>query len=218
MKAFLGVQAAFDDVWEVDIDKRANTAVKRLRALIGLVAIGLAQVGHGLPVGHRRRRRDPRDQQVAPRGRRARHQHRRRGDDVPLPHVGAGHLDDWCGRARCSPVVLFTVLQLFGTVVVSRMIANASEIYGTFASMLALMSWFSLHASHQPLRCRAQRRARTPARATARPDRMVGLRPRSFRRRPVIATSAPPGRGGCRQRPANHRRATTRTSAPTTRS
>ena len=26
------------------------------------------------------------------------------------------------------------------------MIANASEIYGTFASMLALMSWFSLHA------------------------------------------------------------------------
>ena len=28
---------------------------------------------------------------------------------------------------------------------VSRMIANASEIYGTFASMLALMSWFSLH-------------------------------------------------------------------------
>jgi uncharacterized BrkB/YihY/UPF0761 family membrane protein len=41
--------------------------------------------------------------------------------------------------------VLFTVLQLFGTVVVSRMIANASEIYGTFASMLALMSWFGLH-------------------------------------------------------------------------
>ena len=41
--------------------------------------------------------------------------------------------------------VLFTVLQLFGTVVVSRMIANASEIYGTFASMLALMGWFGLH-------------------------------------------------------------------------
>ena len=40
---------------------------------------------------------------------------------------------------------LFTMLQLFGTVVVSRMIANASEIYGTFASMLALMSWFGLH-------------------------------------------------------------------------
>ena len=44
MKAFLGVQAAFDDVWEVDIDNRANTAIKRLRALIGLVAIGLAQI------------------------------------------------------------------------------------------------------------------------------------------------------------------------------
>ena len=26
------------------------------------------------------------------------------------------------------------------------MIADAGEIYGTFASMLALMSWFSLHA------------------------------------------------------------------------
>jgi uncharacterized BrkB/YihY/UPF0761 family membrane protein len=42
--------------------------------------------------------------------------------------------------------VLFTALQLVGTVVVSRMIADAGEIYGTFASMLALMSWFSLHA------------------------------------------------------------------------
>ena len=45
MRAFLGVQAAFDDVWDVDIDKRANAAVKRLRALIGLLAIGLAQIG-----------------------------------------------------------------------------------------------------------------------------------------------------------------------------
>jgi uncharacterized BrkB/YihY/UPF0761 family membrane protein len=41
---------------------------------------------------------------------------------------------------------LFTVLQFVGTVYVSRMIADASEIYGAFASMLALMSWFSLHA------------------------------------------------------------------------
>ena len=44
MKAFLGVQAALDDVWEVDIDARANTAIKRLRALIGLVRIGLSQI------------------------------------------------------------------------------------------------------------------------------------------------------------------------------
>jgi YihY family inner membrane protein len=144
MKAFLGVQAAFDDVWEVDIDSRANTAIKRLRALIGLVAIGLAQVATVFLSG------------VAAAAEIA-------AINKVLLLIGALIINVtvvatvfryltsapvtwrmvWPGAVFAG--FLFTLLQLFGTVVVSRMIANASEIYGTFASMLALMSWFGLH-------------------------------------------------------------------------
>jgi YihY family inner membrane protein len=145
MKAFIGVQAAFDDVWEVDIDARANIAVKRLRALIGLIAIGLAQVATVVLSG------------IAG-----------AAEITALSKVlivaGALAINIavvatvfrfltaapvtwtmvWPGALFSG--VLFTALQLVGTVVVSRMIADAGEIYGTFASMLALMSWFSLHA------------------------------------------------------------------------
>jgi YihY family inner membrane protein len=145
MKAFIGVQAAFDDVWEVDIDGRANIAVKRLRALIGLIAIGIAQIGTVVLSG------------IAG-----------AAEITALSKVlivaGALVINIavvatvfrfltaapvtwtmvWPGAVFAG--VLFTVLQLVGTVVVSRMIADAGEIYGTFASMLALMSWFSLHA------------------------------------------------------------------------
>jgi membrane protein len=145
MKAFLGVQAAFDDVWEVDIDKRANAAVQRLRALIGLIAIGLAQVATVFLSGIAAAAEIP-------------------GISKLLLVAGALVINIavvatmfryltsapvtwttvWPGAVFAG--LLFTVLQTFGTVVVSRMIANASEIYGTFASMLALLSWFSLHA------------------------------------------------------------------------
>jgi membrane protein len=145
LRAFLGVQSAFDDVWDVDIDHRANAAVARLRALIGLLAIGLAQIGTVVLSA------------IAG------------AADIPaiskvLIVVGALAINIavvvtmyryltsarvtwamvWPGAMFAG--VVFTGLQLFGTVFVSRMIADAGEIYGTFASMLALMSWFSLHA------------------------------------------------------------------------
>ena len=40
----------------------------------------------------------------------------------------------------------FVVLQLLGTTIVSRSIANASLVYGTFASVIALLTWMALHA------------------------------------------------------------------------
>ena len=145
MRAFLGIQAAFDDVWEIDVDHRASAAVKRLRALIGLLAIGLSQIGTVVLSA------------VAG------------AADIPaiskvlivigalainvaivatmyryLTSAGVTWTTVWPGALFAG--ALFTLLQLIGTVVVSQMIADAGEIYGTFASMLALMSWFSLHA------------------------------------------------------------------------
>jgi uncharacterized BrkB/YihY/UPF0761 family membrane protein len=42
--------------------------------------------------------------------------------------------------------IVFAGLQLAGTVVVGRAIANASPVYGTFASVIALVSWIGLHS------------------------------------------------------------------------
>ena len=113
-------------------------------ALIGLVAIGLSQIAtvilSGIAAGAEIRAIS---KLLLVAG--ARDQRERAGNGVPLPDVGAGHVEDGvAGRGvRGCPV---HAAALFGTVVVSRMIANASEIYGTFAPMLALMSWFGLHA------------------------------------------------------------------------
>ena len=46
MKAFLGLQIAYDDIWEIPIDDRGNLIRKRLRALIGLAVIGGSQVAN----------------------------------------------------------------------------------------------------------------------------------------------------------------------------
>ena len=144
MKAFLGVQAAFDDVWEVDIDARANTAIKRLRALIGLVAIGLSQVAtvflSGIAAGAEIRAIS---KLLLVAGALAINMTVLATVFRYLTSAPVTWKMVWPGAVFAG--VLFTVLQLFGTVVVSRMIANASEVYGTFASMLALMSWFGLH-------------------------------------------------------------------------
>ena len=44
LRAFVGIQTALDDCWEVDIDDRANAALKRAKALIGVFVIGIGQV------------------------------------------------------------------------------------------------------------------------------------------------------------------------------
>jgi len=44
-KAFVGLQGALDDTWEVPVDDRAGLPVQRGRALIGLLIIGTAQIG-----------------------------------------------------------------------------------------------------------------------------------------------------------------------------
>ena len=43
-KAFVALQVALDDIWEVDIDHRAAMHVQRGRAILGLVIVGVAQI------------------------------------------------------------------------------------------------------------------------------------------------------------------------------
>src|SRR5690606_24821412 len=44
-KAFVGIQMAQDDVWEVDVDDRVGMPQQRAKALLGMVIIGGAQIG-----------------------------------------------------------------------------------------------------------------------------------------------------------------------------
>ena len=43
--------------------------------------------------------------------------------------------------------VIFAGLQLTGTAIVGRAISNATPVYGTFSSVIGLVTWMSLHSA-----------------------------------------------------------------------
>jgi len=168
MKAFVGVQIAYDDSWEIPVDDRAKFVTKRLRALIGLAVIGLAQVGTvalGSVV----------DQAGLPRFGQimiilgglvinilvtASMYRFLTSAEVTWRMVAAGAL--FCGG-------LYTALHFAGTALTRRMLQSA-ETYGNFAGVLALLSWISLHAIINLFGAEinaAIRRVRTRDRATS---------------------------------------------------
>ncbi len=145
MKAFVAVHGALDDVAEQPIGNRPNLFVTRLRALFGMAYIGAAQVataGLSAVVGM---------SGVL-------------GISKVLSVGGAAAINaavlalsyrllctrrpPWRMIAPGAIVggVLFAGLQLVGVAIVGRSIAHASPVYGTFASVIGLLSWLSLHA------------------------------------------------------------------------
>ena len=144
-KAFMAMQTALDDIADVPRDERANIAIGRLRALIGIGLIGTAQVatvGATALVG------------IADLG---------LISNAALVVAAAVantlvllgtyrwlcHVRRPWRRLLPGAVfggVLYAVLQLLGTTVVSRAISRASPVYGTFAAVIALLSWLTLHA------------------------------------------------------------------------
>jgi membrane protein len=144
-KAFVGIQMALDDIWEIDVDNRAGMAVQRGRALFGIVILGLALmisitivaiVNHaGLPGVSR----------VL----------------LMLATVSINILvvaamfrfltsasvvwrNVWPGAIVAGFIV--TVLQHFGTAIVQRISEDAPETYGNFAFVLGLITWIGLLA------------------------------------------------------------------------
>jgi membrane protein len=143
MKAFIGLQIAYDDTWEIPVDDRAKFVTQRVRALIGLAVIGGSQIGTVTLAS------------VV--------------DQAGLPRVGqiliiAGGLvinvavvaTMYRFLTSAEPTwnmvlpgavfagVLYTVLQFAGTAITTRVAQN--ESYGDFAGVLALLTWLSLHA------------------------------------------------------------------------
>lgn len=145
LKAFVAIQSALDDVWEIPVDDRANGAVRRVRALVGVAVIGLGQIGAVALAAI--------------------------VSEAALPGFGRilitlgglvlnmivvatmfRYLTSqhttwsmvWPGAAFTG--ALYTVLQFSGTRLVTHTLDDAENVYGTFAATLALLSWLSLHA------------------------------------------------------------------------
>lgn len=146
LKAFVAAQQAMDDAWDVPLVDRMNLVQVRLRALAMVVVIGVAQVSATFGTSLVGRA------------------------DVAVIHrvlvvFGAIAVNTtvlaisykvlttkvlqwrtqvWPGAIPAG--IVLAGLQLFGTVVVARAIANAAPVYGTFATVIALLTWMSLHA------------------------------------------------------------------------
>jgi YihY family inner membrane protein len=145
-RACVGMQGALDDVAEVPLDERPNGAVKRLRAMLGIVIVGTAQVGAVIVtsivgVGH-----------IAWISRVLLFLAAAAINVVTILAVYrwlCSRCTTWRGAlpGAVGAGIVFAGLQLVGTAVVGRAIAKASPVYGTFATVIALCSWLSLHAT-----------------------------------------------------------------------
>jgi membrane protein len=144
-KAFVALQAAQDDIWEIHVDHRDAMPKQRGKALLGLLFIGVAQVGSvvintlvnaaGLPVGGRIALL------VAT-----------LAINIAVLAAMFRYLtaaeptwrDVWPGAVIAG--VLYSALQYFGTGIVRQITQNAGDTYGQFALVLGLVTWLSLLA------------------------------------------------------------------------
>lgn len=144
-KAFVGLQSALDDTWEVHIDERPGLHVQRSRAIVGLLILGASQVGNIIVAAAI--------------------------SAANMPGIGvfaaiAGSLlvnvlviagmyrfltsaspswgDVWPGAIMAG--IIFTALQHFGPLIVQNITDNAGETYGTFAVVLGLITWLGFLA------------------------------------------------------------------------
>jgi membrane protein len=145
LKAFVGIQSAFDDSWEVDVDDRANGIVQRGKALIGILVIGLSQVGTVVLAALVGQAGLPRIGQVL----------------LVLGGVAINVVVVatmyrfltsrdvswemvWPGAVVTG--LVYTVLQFVGANLMTNTLKDAQDVYGAFAGTLALLTWLSLHA------------------------------------------------------------------------
>jgi uncharacterized BrkB/YihY/UPF0761 family membrane protein len=145
MKAFVAVHGALDDIAEQPLDHRSNPFVTRLRALLGMVYIGGAQIATVVL-----------SSLVGMTGVAAINKVLL---SIGTVAINAGVLalsyrwlrtkrPSWRSIAPGAIVggVVFAVLQVLGAWIVRRAVNGALPVYGNFASVIGLLSSLSLHA------------------------------------------------------------------------
>jgi len=141
-RAFNALQVAFDDVWEVPVDDRDNVAVRRLKAVAGGFAIGLALVITGAltnlpgggPLGFWALNIAALGVNMAVLTTMMRYM---TAATLTTPMVWRGALLSAFGLLG---------LHLLGGFIVRRYLASASDTAGTFATVIALTAWINLLA------------------------------------------------------------------------
>jgi uncharacterized BrkB/YihY/UPF0761 family membrane protein len=151
-KAFVALQGAQDDVWEVHVDDRNALPKVRGKALLGLLIIGGAQIGSIVITTL-----------VAA---------------ADLPNAGRFLLTAATVAINIAVIfamfkylvsasltwrmvwpgaiiggLAYTLLQQFGTMIVQRITNNAGVTYGQFALVLGLVTWLSLLAIATLMSC-----------------------------------------------------------------
>ena len=151
-KAFVGMQSAFDDTWEVSVDHRDPMPKQRGKALLGLLLIGSAQVASlaittlvnsaGLPdVGRLALVAASLAINIAMIATMYRF----------LTAATPTWRDVWPGAIVAGAA--YTLLQHFGTMIVRSITDNANATYGNFALVLGLVTWLSLLAIATIMSC-----------------------------------------------------------------
>ena len=142
-KAFVGLQSALDDSWDVPVDDRDGLPVQRGKALLGLAIIATSLIGSLVIAGIVNASGFPVISNVA-----------LVGATVAINVVviaamyrlltshSATLSDVWPGALIAG--VVFTALQHFGTAIVKNLAGNADATQGTINSILALLTWLSL--------------------------------------------------------------------------
>lgn len=145
MRAFNAIQWALDDIREVPFFERRTLVQLRLWSMIGILVVGGAQVATAITAGYVGTGRFEIVHEIALLA------------SILVVHwlVVASTYRWLCSRpptwrqlwpGATSSAIAFFVLQVFGTTIVTRAIARASPVYGTFASVIALLAWLSLHS------------------------------------------------------------------------
>jgi membrane protein len=145
MKAFVAVQAAFDDIHEIELPDRISYVRTRVRALAAIAVIGGAQVVTAFitsMVG------------IANFGLVGELALVAAAIGINAIVLGATYrwlcsvTDPWrvVLPGAIAGGVVFAMLQLVGTTIVSKAAADASPAYGTFALFVGLLTWLTLHS------------------------------------------------------------------------
>ncbi|MEZ5250715.1 MAG: YihY/virulence factor BrkB family protein [Ilumatobacteraceae bacterium] len=145
-KAFIALQTALDNTNEVPVDDRNSFVQVRVRALGGIVVIGLAQAGSAALSGI-----------VAAAGLPALGNVGLVGAAALLNALVLSFSYRWLTSRALTwrsvvpgsvfAGVLFSLLQVVGSSIITRSQSNAESMYGDFATVIALLGWLSLHAT-----------------------------------------------------------------------
>ncbi len=142
-KAFVGLQSALDDTWEVDVDDRDGLPVQRGKALLGLAIIAVSLVGTLVIAGIVQAADLPAFGDVALIGATV---------IINILVIAAMYRlltsypatwgDVWLGAVFAG--IVFSLLQHFGTLIVTQLAQSDNQALGTINTILGLLAWLSL--------------------------------------------------------------------------